>query len=75
MRPLISVTLAAWSDCDCLAACTSSQLGYVAAEAAPDGTRATRAPACYSPIYAAASGTVTFACNGGGYGNQVLLDH
>ncbi|PZE62876.1 hypothetical protein DEJ24_00975 [Curtobacterium sp. MCPF17_001] len=33
------------------------------------------APACYSPIYAAASGTVTFAGNGGGYGNEVILDN
>ncbi|WP_146236788.1 M23 family metallopeptidase, partial [Curtobacterium sp. MCBD17_030] len=33
------------------------------------------APACYSPIYAAASGTVTFAGNGGGYGNEVVLDN
>jgi murein DD-endopeptidase MepM/ murein hydrolase activator NlpD len=33
------------------------------------------APACYSPIYAAASGTVVFAGNGGGYGNEVILDN
>jgi len=33
------------------------------------------APGCYSPIYAAASGTVTFAANGGGYGNEVILDN
>ncbi|ROP63645.1 murein DD-endopeptidase MepM/ murein hydrolase activator NlpD [Curtobacterium sp. PhB130] len=33
------------------------------------------APACYSPIYAAHSGTVTFAGNGGGYGNEVVLDN
>jgi murein DD-endopeptidase MepM/ murein hydrolase activator NlpD len=33
------------------------------------------APACYSPIYAAAAGTVTFAGNGGGYGNEVILDN
>lgn len=33
------------------------------------------APACYSPIYAAASGTVTFAGNGGGYGNEVIIDN
>lgn len=33
------------------------------------------APACYSPIYAAHAGTVTFAGNGGGYGNEVVLDN
>jgi murein DD-endopeptidase MepM/ murein hydrolase activator NlpD len=33
------------------------------------------APACYAPIYAAHSGTVTFAANGGGYGNEVVLDN
>ncbi|MGU3411326.1 M23 family metallopeptidase [Microbacterium sp. M1A1_1b] len=33
------------------------------------------APGCYSPIYAAHSGTVTFAGNGGGYGNEVILDN
>ncbi|MFJ3384591.1 MULTISPECIES: M23 family metallopeptidase [unclassified Curtobacterium] len=33
------------------------------------------APACYSPIYAAHDGTVTFAGNGGGYGNEVVLDN
>ncbi|OIH92348.1 peptidoglycan DD-metalloendopeptidase family protein [Curtobacterium sp. MCBA15_001] len=33
------------------------------------------APACYSPIYAAHDGTVTFAGNGGGYGNEVILDN
>ncbi|MGN8048043.1 M23 family metallopeptidase [Curtobacterium sp. 22159] len=33
------------------------------------------APGCYSPIYAAASGTVTFAANGGGYGNEVIIDN
>lgn len=33
------------------------------------------APACYAPIYAAASGTVTFAANGGGYGNEVVIDN
>ncbi|WP_137766166.1 peptidase M23 [Curtobacterium sp. SGAir0571] len=33
------------------------------------------APACYAPIYAAHAGTVTFAANGGGYGNEVVLDN
>ncbi|TCU50221.1 M23 family metallopeptidase [Curtobacterium sp. PhB146] len=33
------------------------------------------APACYAPIYAAHDGTVTFAGNGGGYGNEVILDN
>lgn len=33
------------------------------------------APGCYSPIYAAHDGTVTFAANGGGYGNEVVLDN
>ncbi|WIB60381.1 M23 family metallopeptidase [Curtobacterium sp. MCLR17_007] len=33
------------------------------------------APGCYSPIYAAHEGTVTFAGNGGGYGNEVILDN
>ncbi|MBT2502354.1 M23 family metallopeptidase [Curtobacterium sp. ISL-83] len=33
------------------------------------------APACYAPIYAAHDGTVTFAANGGGYGNEVVLDN
>lgn len=33
------------------------------------------APACYAPIYAAASGTVVLAANGGGYGNEVVIDH
>ncbi len=33
------------------------------------------APACYAPIYAAHDGTVTFAGNGGGYGNEVVLDN
>jgi len=33
------------------------------------------APACYAPIYAAHSGTVVFAANGGGYGNEVVLDN
>ena len=33
------------------------------------------APACGTPIYAAHDGTVTFAANGGGYGNEVVLDN
>ncbi|WP_066517196.1 M23 family metallopeptidase [Curtobacterium ammoniigenes] len=33
------------------------------------------APGCGAPIVAAASGTVTFAANGGGYGNEVIIDH
>jgi len=33
------------------------------------------APACGAPIYAAASGTVTFAANAGGYGNEVIISH
>ncbi len=33
------------------------------------------APACYAPIYAAHDGIVTFAGNGGGYGNEVVLDN
>ncbi|WP_242089900.1 M23 family metallopeptidase [Curtobacterium sp. DN_7.5] len=33
------------------------------------------APACYAPIYAAHDGTVVFAGNGGGYGNEVVLDN
>lgn len=33
------------------------------------------APACNAPIYAAHDGTVTFAGNGGGYGNEVILDN
>jgi murein DD-endopeptidase MepM/ murein hydrolase activator NlpD len=33
------------------------------------------APSCGAPIYAAHAGTVTFAANGGGYGNEVILDN
>ena len=33
------------------------------------------APACSAPIYAAHAGRVTFAANGGGYGNEVILDN
>jgi murein DD-endopeptidase MepM/ murein hydrolase activator NlpD len=33
------------------------------------------APSCGAPIYAAHAGTVLFAANGGGYGNEVILDN